>query len=159
VGVIPLVRAEVKNILIHGVGAASDASIGGFVPVDPEHFGATAQVFIGPVGSGGGGDSFAVVVCTPSWVASTLVQDWEQWDSGLTAMPDSVHTGSSYWFMRRWDQADFERAVASVCEAASPGPDWGTVASRIGRLIPWEFDYKYDAHVDRAYGEPFPPAP
>jgi hypothetical protein len=43
-----------------------------------------------------------------------------------------------------------------VCAAASGGPDWGTVASRIGRAIPWEYDYKYDAHVDERYGEPFP---
>jgi hypothetical protein len=47
----PPVRAEVKNILIHGVGAASDASIGGFAPVDPEHFGVNVQVFIGTAGS------------------------------------------------------------------------------------------------------------
>jgi hypothetical protein len=31
------------------------------------------------------------------------------------------------------------------------------VAARIGRQIPWEFDYKYDAHVDIRYGDSFPP--
>jgi hypothetical protein len=31
------------------------------------------------------------------------------------------------------------------------------LASRIGRQIPWEFDYKYDGHVDEHFGSPFPP--
>jgi len=33
----------------------------------------------------------------------------------------------------------------------------GTLASRIGRQIPWEFDYKYDTHQDAQFGSPFPP--
>ena len=60
--------------------------------------------------------------------------------------------------MPRWDKSDFAAGVRAVCETLSPGPDWGTVAARIGRVIPWEFDYKYDAFVNEHYGEPFPPA-
>ena len=26
--------------------------------------------------------------------------------------------------------------------------DWGTLANRIGRYIPWEFDYQYDDFID-----------
>jgi hypothetical protein len=41
---------------------------------------------------------------------------------------------------------------------AAPGTDWGSVANRIGRMIPWEFAYRYDDHIDRHYGQLFPPA-
>jgi hypothetical protein len=33
-----------------------------------------------------------------------------------------------------------------------PGSGLGSVAARIGRLIPWEFDYRYDASVNAAKG-------
>jgi hypothetical protein len=59
--------------------------------------------------------------------------------------------------MRRWDPDQFLEALTSICKEFSPGPDWGSVASRIGRLIPWEFDYKYDEHVNQSFGEAFPP--
>jgi hypothetical protein len=58
--------------------------------------------------------------------------------------------------MRQWHRTEFESALRLVCEEFSPGPDWGTVASRIGRVIPWEFDYKYDAHVNKNSGLPSP---
>jgi hypothetical protein len=37
--------------------------------------------------------------------------------------------------------------------------DWGTLADRLGRYIPWEFAYKYDAFIDNTASErpPFPP--
>jgi hypothetical protein len=35
-------------------------------------------------------------------------------------------------------------------------PRWGSVASRIGRLIPWELHYKYDAQVNKHQGLPPP---
>ena len=56
---------------------------------------------------------------------------------------------AGFWFMRRWDRVAFVEALDRVCDALSPGPDWGSVASRIGRLIPWEFDYKYDESVNQ----------
>jgi len=43
------------------------------------------------------------------------------------------------WLMQRWDCGDIETVLSTVCSAHSPGPDWGSVTSRIGRLIPWEF--------------------
>lgn len=150
------VRAEVKNILVFGDGQADYRGIDGFTPPDPEHFGASVQVFIGSVGSDHS-DSFDLVVCTPSWAAAELSQHWDRWRFGPRSIPDTVHPGAGFWFMRRWNRANFEEAVGVLCETCSPGPDWGSVASRIGRVIPWEFDYKYDAHVDEASGQPFPP--
>ncbi len=58
--------------------------------------------------------------------------------------------------MRRWDRAVFMEAVRAVCEGFSLGNDWGILASRIGRVIPWEFDYRYDKFVDQYPGQPLP---
>lgn len=151
------VTAVVMQILIFGPGHSQDMSIEGFAPPDPEHFGVNAQVFIG---SGDGySDSFDVVVCSPSWLVESLSSpDWSRFNRGLRVIPETVLPGASIWLMRRWDRDEFETAVNAICDSYSPGPDWGTVACRIGRLIPWEFDYKYDAHVDEHYGEGFPPA-
>ena len=151
------VSAEVKYVLMHGEGAADDASLGGFAPPDPQHFGCTAQVFIGEVGDEAF-DSFDVWVCTPSWVSEALAErDWTDRFGRLASMPANVLPGAGFWFMPRWDAEAFRSALDVLCAEASPGPDWGTVAARIGRLLPWEYDYRYDAHVDAHYGERFPP--
>jgi hypothetical protein len=65
-------------------------------------------------------------------------------------MPEAVAAGAGMWFMRQWDSSTFLKALDQICEVASPGPDWGSVASRIGRLIPWEFAYKYDEAVNKS---------
>jgi hypothetical protein len=152
------VRAAVKNVLIFGEGSPDDHSAEGFHPPDPEHFGFNAQVFIGE-STNERYDSFDLVVCTPSWFAQQVAEgSWDRFrNGGSRVVPESVVVGASLWFMRRWAKPDFDSAVLAVTEAASPGPDWGSVANRIGRSIPWEFDYKYDTHLDDHYGEPFPP--
>jgi len=50
--------------------------------------------------------------------------------------------------MTTWVRSDFEQALRAICEQAGPGPDFGTVASRIGRHLPWEFDGRYDERVN-----------
>lgn len=150
------VIAEVKTILIGGDGAADDLSMDGFAPPDPAHFGATAQILIGDR-NGDLADSFDVTICSPSWVAQALAStDWSRFPR-QRSLPQTVLPGAAIWFMPSWNAAAFRTAVEAVCADASPGPDWGTVASRIGRSIPWEFDYKYDAHVNGHFGERFPP--
>lgn len=152
------VAAVVKSTLLFGEEVGSAGSIETFRPADPTHFGVSVQIFIGHEADDAS-DSFDLVVCSPSWFAARVADGaWDRFRAGgLTALPMSVAVGSGIWFMRHCDQTEFESALRVVCESASPGPDWGTVAYRIGRLIPWEFDYKYDAHVDQRYGEPFPP--
>jgi hypothetical protein len=146
-------------VLAFGDGAATDASLDGYAPPNPSHFGVTVQVFVGD-STIDVSDSFDILVCTPSWMAEQV--DAGVWDrfrvGGLRAIPESVAVGTGIWFMRRWDAAEFDAAVRTICAAFSPGPDWGTVASRIGRLMPWEFDYRYDEHVNEHFGTPFPPA-
>jgi len=152
------ISAEVKAVLAFGDGADEGRSLEGYVPPAPEHFGFSAQVFIGD-STGGTSDSFDITVCSPSWFAENVaVGQWERFrGGGLRALPDAVTPGAGLWFMRRWDRSRFEEALKAVCDEFSPGPDWGSVASRIGRLIPWEFDYKYDQYVDLHPGPAFPP--
>lgn len=52
------------------------------------------------------------------------------------------------WLMKVWSPAAFEAAVDRLVTAMSPGPDWQTVAARIGRHLPWEFDHKHDDQIN-----------
>jgi hypothetical protein len=144
-----VVSAEVKEVLASGDGQARDRSLEGFSPPDPELFGFRAQVFIGSADDDRF-DSFDVLVCSPPWFAEQVADgQWERFRSGLRVLPESIVVGAGLWFMRRWDEAEFKEALDLVCDSFSPGPDWGSVASRIGRLLPWEFDYKYDEAINR----------
>jgi hypothetical protein len=150
------VTAAVKNVMLFPFDSSGATDVDDFVPADPSHFGVSVQVFVGEPDDV---DSFDMIVCSPAWFAeraaaregwSLLASQQHETDT------DSVLIGTGLWFMRRWSAAEFRAVLSTVCGAASGGPDWGTVASRIGRAIPWEFDYRYDAHVDERYGEPFP---
>jgi Immunity protein 8 len=154
------ITAEVKTVLVFGEGALPGGSVEEFVPDDPEHFGVNVQVLIGEAATDFA-DSFDLIVCSPSWMAAKVRDGgWDRFrNSGLRVLPESIAVGSGIWFMRRWNPIELESSLRSVCEAFSPGPDWGSVAARIGRLIPWEFDYKYDAHVNDRYGQAFPRKP
>jgi hypothetical protein len=153
----PWVAAEVKSVLVFALGAAAAGSLDDFAPADPTNFGMHAQIFLGGRGDDLS-DSFDVVVCSPMWMAAEVAEGrWEQFrGGGLRSIPDSIAVGAGIWFMARWDRAEFDAALRAVCEQFSPGPDWGSVAARVGRLIPWEFDHLYDDHVNKHYGSPFP---
>jgi Immunity protein 8 len=151
------VIAVVKYVLVSGEDTPANRSFEDYAPQSSEHFGVWLQVFIGAADDDLA-DSFDIVVCSPSWMSAKV--DRGEWDpfrnGGLWTLPESVAVGSGIWFMRRWDRAAVTTPLSPVCEAASPGPDWGSVAARIGRLIPWEFDYKYDAQVNKNSGLPSP---
>lgn len=150
------VTAELKGVSITAIDAPGGSDLDTFAPQNPRHFGCHAQVFIGEPDDSSA-DSFDIVVCTPSWLAEHARGDsWGVFDVGLEGFPADVLPGGGIWFMRAWNPTQFEAALREVCASASGGPDWGSVASRIGRLLPWEFDYRYDAHVNSRYGEPFP---
>jgi hypothetical protein len=60
--------------------------------------------------------------------------------------------------MKRWDPAALRNAITDLC-AAHEAADWGTLANRLARTIPWEYDYRYDDFVDRTADQrpAFPP--
>ena len=127
---------------------------GGLCPRDPEHFGIRVQAFIGSRGSDAA-DSFDVIVCTPSWLAEHFDDEhvgawnWEQ---------AGVRFGNRFLFMKRCDYVTLSTAVTEPC-ATHQADDWGALPNRIGRHIPWEFDYRYDNFVDQTAGHRprFPP--
>ena len=151
------VRAEIKGIHIW-VAAFRRDTIETYEPDDPTVFGFNAQIFIGSIGEDFF-DSFDICVCSPAWFAQMVEEgNWDRFRNGiLDAIPDSVATGSYLWFMRSWDREKFMGAVQVICDAYGPAKDWGTLASRIGRVIPWEYAYRYDVFVDEHFGEAFPP--
>lgn len=126
-------------------------------PPGSVHFGVWVMAFIGTVDDDGA-DSFDVLVCSPSWLADRAAAgDWEIFSSqALAGMSENVVPGAGIWLMRTWSPADFESALEIVVEKRSPGPDWETVAARIGRSIPWEFAYQHDEVVNREHGLPSP---
>jgi hypothetical protein len=150
------INAEVKSILVSGEQTPRDRDVKSYSPPSPAHFGFHAQIFIGAHDSAVS-DSFDALVCSPSWFAEKASQRLEEMGYRLSTWPEAVTCGTGIWFMRRWDLAAFTDMLNSVCEGFGPASTWGTLASRIGRLIPWEFDYKYDKFVDQHPGPPWPP--
>ncbi len=153
-GMSPVVKAEIKGILYFGPGASNDAAR--FDPADPAHFSVSVQALIGQVGDHLA-DSFDVRVCSPGWFSAEVANGVEFKQGAPLGLPGAIALGAGLWFMQRWDQDEFESAVRFLCETYSPAPDWGSLASRIGRQMPWEYDYRYDDHVDSMFGSPFPP--
>lgn len=155
------VVAEVLSVLVGDLDDADDRGLidlDDLALLDPSHFGIDVHAYIGEPG-GKGSDSFDMIVCSPSWFAdhAAIDADWSflvrrtPWTD-----PDTVLIGAGLWFMRRWSAQEMRAVLARVCADASGGPDWDTVASRIGRSIPWEFDYQYDTDVNEGYTKPVP---
>lgn len=97
-----------------------------------------AQVFIGTdPDPSTPADSFDVIVYSPSSFARLGYRPELQ-------IGEEVDLGAGYCFMQSWDQAVFEEVVRRICTEASPGPNWESVALRIGQKIPWEYYYRYD---------------
>lgn len=143
----PGVVAEVKQVLYHwwnGTEPDSGAS----------HFGVTAQVLIGSADSELA-DSFDCILCSPSMFADRF--SVAQWGSGFAedVLPGGeVLPVHGVWLMKAWSPAGFESAVERLVAAMCPGPDWQTVAARIGRHLPWEYDYKHDDELNQRVGLP-----
>lgn len=141
------VVAEVKQVLYHwwqGSEPATGAS----------HFGATAQVLIGSTDSALA-DSFDCILLSPSMFADRFSQS--QWGSGFATdvLPGGeVLPVHGVWLIKVWSADAFESAVERLVTAMSPGPDFQTVAARIGRHLRWEYDYKHDDNLNIRSGLP-----
>jgi hypothetical protein len=140
-----MVTAEVKDFIYYGPGSINEPPM----VVDPEHFGMEVSVLIGTTDQAPA-DSFTAFPCTASWLADELAAGrWQRLSDDLvTEHDDTVWPLAGVWVMDRWSQERFEAAVRRLCRPSSPAPDWGALASRISRLLPWEYDDRYDQRVD-----------
>lgn len=131
-----------------------DGSLDHYRPDDPSHFGIWVQAFIGSTDDDLV-DSFDILVCTPGWLAEHF--DDERLSRWPFEAPDLLF-GSRCVFMERWDYEILTSAVKGLCDAHEAA-DWGTLANRIGRFLPWEFDYRYDRFIDKRHADvpAFPP--
>ena len=148
-----MVTASLKELLFFPTDGARVDSLTDPRPADPEHFGFHMQALIGSDDSPLA-DSFDATICSPSWL--TLMLQDDSWGSAWWGQPPESVRVPRLWIVRRWDLGEIDAAVRELCDECSPGPDWGTVADRIARTLPWEYDYRYDEHVNRRYGDPFP---
>ncbi|MFI2102820.1 Imm8 family immunity protein [Isoptericola sp. NPDC019693] len=142
--------AEVKQFLYHwGNRMEPDLATG--------HFAVMAQVLIGTTSSDLA-DSFDCVVCSPSWFAEWYsAERWDGDDIAEDVLPGgNVLPVTGVWLMRYWSSAAFEAGVHRLVSACSPAPDWGELANRIGRVLPWEYDYRHDGTVNQKAGLPRP---
>jgi len=118
-------------------------------------FGLEYEARISPRGEEYGG-GFEGVVCSVSWLAEQFQRDdWPNWCGTIRDEDPKTVNMSGLWIMDEWSQQRFEDSIREVCRRCSPGPDWGNVASRISRVLPWEYDYAFDEHVNEHYGEPY----
>jgi hypothetical protein len=136
-------RAELKSLF------SIDADpLDSYVPADPEHFGIFLQAFIGSTDSETF-DSFDLFVCSPSWFAKHFED--EQLGRATWEAP-GVRLGNRFLFMKRWDYEALRQTISDL-SAHGDGADWGVLANRIGRHIPWEFDYRYDIFLNETATE------
>ena len=92
-------------------------------PADPECFCLLVQAMVGERGTDGS-ESFGFLVCTPQWLAREVAE------AGYVL-------GRPYIFMARYDYGLLLRVITELCDEAE-GPDWATVAARLGRYGLWE---------------------
>lgn len=134
-------RAELKSLFSMELSGSLEA----YKPQDPKHFGIRVMAFIGSP-EDERSDSFDLLVCTATWLADhpddPRISRWDFESNELLF-------GNRFVFMKHWDYQALRDAIVGVV-ALHEADDWGTLANRIGRHIPWEFDYKYDAFIDQA---------
>jgi hypothetical protein len=161
--------------IIHNIYAIAPlVDLRSWEPDDPGRFCVRVQVMLGPDEAGTGpevgADGFDVTVCTPRWLAEQFeardltrlegqflqaTSAWHQLAAEKPSVtptraadePDPILFGIGFLFMRRWDFGKLESTIQALC-ATIEGPEWGAVASRIGRLLPWEYEHRYDRAVD-----------
>jgi hypothetical protein len=146
-------RLEATHIL-----TMSETDLEDFEPEDPVEFAVRLTVLCRPAESMDSEDAFEVLVCTPSWLASRFRTGSQvappgyppYWSSDGLAM-----FGTGMLFVETWSASVVRAAVEGRVSLAT-GPDWGVVASRLGRTVPWEYDYVYDSFVDEHPGPAFP---
>lgn len=105
-----------------------------FASIDPEYFGVMVAASIGVRGQEGG-DWFYFLVRSPRFLADEVAREGHVFARNYLVLP-------------RYNLTAIRRAISALCESIE-GPDWETVARRIGRYGLWEFDEFYDSQRKR----------
>lgn len=98
-------------------------------PEDPERFCILVQALIGPTGEAGE-ESFDFIVCTPAWLAQTLLKD------GYIFV-------RHYLIVEYYNYNQIFNAINSLCQSVS-GSSWRQVAEQLGKYGKWEFEDYYE---------------
>jgi Immunity protein 8 len=146
----PRVRAGLQGLTTY-----SPRALEGLAPEDPARFGVSLAAFIG-TDSTGPPDAFDFLVCTPRWLAQRFAEhDGRSGVAFDVGFNGRVLFGSGLLLVDCRSAPPFGTPLER-CRTAT-GPDWGVVASRRGRLLVWEYGYRYDDYIDGRPGPPFPP--
>lgn len=105
-------------------------------------------------------DAFYLLACTPRWLANRFddpgsAESANFWESDFSyeraalmyylPSPEPMSLfGTGLFLMRSWSADQLTRSIESICRRES-GNEWGNIASRLARLMPWEYDYRWDA--------------
>lgn len=149
-----LVRPEVKGFIAYWpdnpTGLRTDPT---GPPPDPSYFGVQMMLLIGTPDRVGA-DAFNCFVCTPRWLADRLADGIGFGEEGLAAGGAAWYRGGGRLasmtgtiLMPQWSKDELLEALDQVC-GESAAHDWATAATRIGRVFPWEYQYRYDESVD-----------
>ena len=100
-------------------------------PANPENFGLSIRLEVGPVGSDAA-DSFDLFVCTPYWTQEQLAKEGPVW-------------GRHTLLILEYDYDLILQAVTRRIDACQ-GKNWHEVANNLARFTAWEFeDYQEPA--------------
>jgi immunity protein 8 of polymorphic toxin system len=120
-------------------------------PGDPTYFGTAIDLYIGGTDDPDGAtDSFATILCSPSWLKDHITDiqtDDPQESVWQTGLP--YRTGRGLWLMPRWDHDAFSRDLDTLLTQAA-GLTWPVVANRLSRHLDWEYDYRFDDAIGRS---------
>ena len=123
-----------------------ELSLSQWQPPNPRKFGIFVTAYIGSAATAGS-DAFDFWACSPRWFYEESERSGTRsWGPGLSR-GDGVLFGTGFVFMKTWSYPVLHRAVESLC-AEHEGPDWDVAASRIGRFLDWEFQYRFDELLD-----------
>jgi Immunity protein 8 len=139
----PATRSTLMQAEIVHISMMSELKFADFRPDDPSSFGTRLTVLCRPLGSIDASDAFELLVCTPTWLATQFRPGPRATPPGYPpywSVDGEVMFGTGLLFVEQWSAQTVLKAIESLV-ASAKGPDWGAVASRLGRMMPWEYDY------------------
>lgn len=141
------------RLYLNSVFFYDDTGDPGWGPEDPLNFKLAGMAFVSSE-PGGPADALDFEVCTPRWLA-------DNFSRAIQAQPPR-HVAGVFWStdrkvlfgrgiisVERWSRQAIHHAIAEIIDNIQ-APTWQIAAERAGRILPWEFDYKYDAKTDQS---------